>query len=173
MPAGILTPTDDDMNTHIIRPALVALAFIAFPALSSAQAPAHHGGMHHGAGAEAPSMKTPCPLHLTDLGTTPAQDSAIARIREAHMAEMKGMHSGHAADSSSHHAAMEAQMKPAMAKALADVRAVLDEPQRQRFDAAVAAHEAEKAAMKRDGRPHECGACCRMHEKAGAARHEH
>lgn len=112
-------------------------------------------------------MRTPCPLHLTGLNTTPAQDSAIAKVRSAHMAEMKAMRASHGADTA--HAAMpdsamKDHMKASMARALGDVRAVLNDAQRQQLDAAAAAHAAEKAGMAAHGMSHDCAACCREHE---------
>lgn len=124
-------------------------------------------------------MTTPCPLHLGTLGLTPAQDSAVARIRAAHMAGMKSMHPGHAGDSAAHRAAgpaMQARMKEAMGRAVAELRTVLDDAQEARLDAAIAAHDAEKAERAKAGKPHDCAACCGGHDAhhgTAAAKHEH
>lgn len=160
----------------MIVTAVAALAIA--PDFSHAQH-SHHGGMPAQADtAKAHAMKSPCPLHMSGLNTTPAQDSALARVRELHMAEMKQMRTAHGADSSTAHAAdpaMKEHMKASMARAMDGMRAVLNEGQRQQLTAAVAAHEAEKAEMAKHGMPHDCGACCRAHHSKGegAARHEH
>lgn len=166
------------MTPAFIRGAMLAAALLTVPSSARAQAASHAD--HHGAAPTAQGMKSPCPLHLTTLGTTPAQDSAIARIREAHMAEMKAMHAGHDAAAAPRHmpdSAAKARMKAGMDKALDDMRAVLTDAQRQQLDAAVAAHDAEKAALAKSGTPHDCAACCAQHERhragGAAAHHEH
>ena len=186
-----------------MRQLIISLALAIAPVCAAAQAPTAHGSMHHAAQPAAERMKTPCPLHLTTLALTPAQDSAFKAIRAAHMAEMKTVHeamgmpgmkhrsagSGQAApgvkhDSSMHAAHMKAMkdvqakpelmkaaqdsMKTSMTRALDAARAVLTAPQRETFDAAVKAHDAEKAERKAKGLP-PCAGCC---EHGEHARHE-
>lgn len=127
-------------------------------------------------------MATPCPLHLTTLSLTPAQDSAFASIRAAHRAGMQAMHANagmphHAAgDSASRHehaqhaqheaghAPMHAAMQASMARSIAAARAVLTREQVATFDAAVKAHETEMKARMAAGGPHGCADCCPEHE---------
>jgi len=177
----------------------ITLALALAPAWAAAQTPAAHDA-HHAAQPAAERMKTPCPLHLTTLDLTPAQDSAFKAIRAAHMAEMKPVHaamgmpemkhpsagSGQAEpgmkhDSSMHAAHMKAmkdvQAKPeamkaahdsmtaSMSRALDAARAVLTPAQRETFDAAVKAHDAEKAERKAKGLPM-CAECCMHGEHA-------
>jgi hypothetical protein len=175
------------MTRKTISSAVVALSLMAVPSLVHAQAQGHgqhgqHGAtMQHGDSAKkahagmghagmAHGMKSPCPLHAA-LGTTPAQDSAIARIREAHMAQMKAMHAAHAGHQpdSAMKAQMHGQMKASMESAIGQVREVLDETQREKLAAAIAAHEAEKAEMAKAGKPHDCAMCCMEHGKQHAA----
>ena len=135
-------------------------------------------------------MTTPCPMHLTTLALTPAQDSAFIAFRAAHRAEMHAVHeksgamhhagsdSAHAAhhaagapaQQGAHHAApMREAMQASMKRTLESARAVLTPAQLVKFEAAVAAHDAEKKALAAKGAPHECADCCpdhdAMHEK--------
>ena len=164
--------------TRTILLAAAAIALTAAPTTVRAQH-SHHAAMpSHAAATKQHAMKTPCPLHMTGLNTTPAQDSALARVRAAHMADMKQMHASHGADSSRAHMtdpAMKAHMKASMGRALDGMRVVLNETQRQQLAAAVAAHDAEKAEMAKQGMAHDCAACCREHDAKpqAAAKHEH
>jgi hypothetical protein len=177
----------------------MTLALALAPAWAAAQTPAAHAA-HHAMQPAAERMKTPCPLHLTTLQLTPAQDSAFKAIRAAHMAEMKSVHAAMGmpemkhepgmkhpaagaahADSSMHAAHLKAmkdmQAKPeamkaaqdamaaSMGRALAAARAVLTPVQRETFDAAVKAHDAEKAERKAKGLP-PCAGCCEHGEHA-------
>jgi hypothetical protein len=154
---------------RIITIVAVAGALLATPAL--AQQPA-----------ASTKMTTPCPLHLTTLSLTPAQDSAFASIRAAHRAQMQAMHANagmphHAAGDSarrhdpaqhvqheSGHAPMHAAMQASMERSIAAARAVLTPGQVATFDAAVKAHDAEMKARMADGGTHGCADCCPEHE---------
>lgn len=166
-----------------MRLTTIALALALAPAWATAQ----HSD--HSANAAAP-MKTACPLHAKDLGLTPLQDTAFAKIRAAHMAEMAAVHERlgappmmmhgagakpDSAEHAKHHAAMtpamraalDSAMKASMSRAVDAARATLGDAQRARFDAAVAAHAAEKKEREAKGMPHACGDCCAEHGKAG------
>ena len=70
---------------------LIAAALAAqLPAASPAQQADHHA-RHHAAAGDSTHMRTPCPLHLTTLDLTPAQDSALRAIRAAHVAEVRAV----------------------------------------------------------------------------------
>lgn len=173
-----------------MRTLALTIALVAAPVIAGAQQ--HQHGADHSAhaqqAAKAEGMKTKCPLHLTTLNLTPAQDSAFKAIRAEHMAAMKQSHgqemkheAGMKHDSATHAQHM-AQMTPeakakqheamqaSMAKAIGSARAVLSAEQQATFDAAVAAHKAEKEEMKKAGKKHECGECC-DHGKAGHGQH--
>jgi hypothetical protein len=163
----------------------IALGLAVAAVAANAQQPvAGHGRAMHDAAAT--PMKTPCPLHLTTLNLTRAQDSAFKAIRAAHLAEMKPIHAamgmpamqhqpGMKHDSATHaqHQAMMKQhvvkpevmkaahdsMQASMTRAIVAARAVLTPAQRTRFDAAVKAHEAEMAARKAKGLS-PCAGCC-------------
>lgn len=167
--------------TRTLLAATTAIAIAILPSAAPAQQAAHGAHSAHSAHADTAkghTMKSPCPLHLTGLNTTPAQDSALARVREAHMAEMKTMHASHGADAahaSMPDSAMNDHMKASMARALDGMRAVLGDTQRQQLDAAASAHAAEKAEMAKHGMAHDCAACCREHhaKREGGAQHQH
>lgn len=136
------------------------------------------------------AMRTPCPLHLTTLALTPPQDTALRAIRAAHMAEVRAVrarlgiadaHESRAVPAASQGAkptlvpdalreampeAMREAMRASMTRATQGVRATLTDSQRTTFDAAVAAHAAEKAERERAGTPHACDDCCREHGHA-------
>ena len=156
------------MYRSILAGALLALT----PAFATAQATGHQPGhgdhaAHHAAHPGA-GMKNPCPLHLTTLDLTPAQDSSVRAIRAAHMDEMK------AAKAAAGGKVPADTMKASMARAKEAVRALLTDAQRTTFDAAVSAHEAEKAEMKARGEAHDCEKCCAAHrEEHGAAHANH
>lgn len=155
------------MRTFTIVAAAVAL--LATPAF--AQQPAASS-----------KMTTPCPLHLTTLSLTPAQDSAFASIRAAHRAGMQAVHANagmphHAVGDSAHRhdpaqhaqhmaerAAMHAAMQASMERSIAAARAVLTREQAATFDAAVKAHDAEMKARMAAGGTHSCADCCPEHE---------
>lgn len=187
-----------------MRTLALTIALAAAPALATAQAAQHQHGAGHAAhqaqqaAPKAEGMKTKCPLHLTTLNLTPAQDSAFKAIRAEHMAAMKASHqqampvmkheAGMKHDSATHaqhmaaitpetKAKQQAAMQASMAKAVQSARAVLTAEQQATFDAAVAAHKAEKEEMKKAGKEHQCGECC-DHAKMGehgkaAAAHKH
>lgn len=136
--------------------------------------------------AQSSKLSTPCPLHLTTLALTPAQDSAFAAIRAAHRAEMHAVHektgaAHHAAgshaqhDAAQHakhqagHAPMQEAMHASMKRSLEAARAVLTAGQLATFDAAAKAHDEEKKALAAKGGTHSCADCCpdhdAMHEK--------
>jgi hypothetical protein len=133
-----------------MRHATIVLAFAFAPVLAGGQTSAAHDSAghaaHHAAQPTGERMKTPCPLHLTTLDLTPAQAYAFKAIREAHMAEMKPE-----AATPEKMKATQDSMKASMARALDAARTVLTAPQRETFDAAVKAHDAEKAERKAKG----------------------
>ena len=144
---------------------VAALVAAARPAAAQHDAHAGHAPAAH-------AMRTPCPLHLDSLALTPVQDTALVAIRAAHMAEMKAVKArlGMPTDSA-HHPAHHEAMQASMARSLDAVRAILDDTQRVRFEAAVAAHAAEKKARRASGQPHDCGECCKGHDAAHGAGH--
>lgn len=175
----------------LLGSAAMVLALSVAPAAAQAQGHGKHDPHasssmmpHHGVPVTTEGSKIPCPLHLTTLNTTPAQDSLIAGIRRAHMADMRAMHASHGPGASgAHHAdaatqaQIKAHMRAAMDSAVAEMGAVLDADQRRQLGEAVAAHAAEQAAMEKDGMTHDCSMCCKNHEQhkvvKGAVKHEH
>jgi hypothetical protein len=161
-----------------MRHATIALAFALAPALARGQTSATHDSAahaaHHAARPTGERMKTPCPLHLTTLDLTPAQDFAFKAIRKAHRAEMthdSATHAQHMARMKQEAATPDMMqvaqdsMKASMTRALDAARTVLSAPQREKFDAAVKAHDAEKAERKAKGLP-PCAGCCEHGEHA-------
>lgn len=142
----------------MIRTTLAIAALALAPALGAQST-------HH-----ASAENAPCPLHLTTLALTPAQDSAVEAIRTAHMSEMKAAKPAAGADSAAKARAHET-MTTSMRAALDSVRRVLDAGQLATFEAAVAAHEKEKQAMRSRGEKHDCTSCCEKHEAHDAAKH--
>jgi hypothetical protein len=119
-----------------------------------------------------------CPMSLTNLDLTAAQQSAFDSIRAQHRAEMTKLMPEHAAMMKAGHADMKmgdkmgdkmsmkmtmtpadsAAMEQSMKKAVEAMRTILTDRQRVKFDAAVAAHETKMAAAKKNG--DDMMACC-------------
>jgi hypothetical protein len=112
-------------------------------------------------------MAAACPLQLTSLGLSAAQQTVFDSIRTEHQAAMKSLMKEHESHpmaaapgammkmSDADRAAMEKSMK----LALDAVRAILTPAQLATFNAAVTAHETEMKAMQAKGE-HDCMACC-------------
>jgi hypothetical protein len=113
------------------------------------------------------TMKTTCPLHLTTLNLSAAQQVVFDSLKKEHEGVMKtamGSHDMAAMTAGGDHKMMKmsaddhAAMEKNMQLTIAAVRAILSDSQRQVFDAAVTAHETEmKAMMAKDG---DCMTCC-------------
>jgi len=161
-----------------MRRLIPSLALLtAFAASAGAQQKPPMGGMKgmhmDSTHAMMPGMTTPCPLHLTTLNLTAAQQATYDSIGKAHEAEMqklmpmsagmggmaKGVKPGepmpmHAAPAGGMGMMMAmdstktAAMEQSMETAVAAVRAILTPEQRVTFDAAVTAHETEMKAMR-------------------------
>jgi hypothetical protein len=148
-----------------MRRILSTLALLAVATTAAGAQQMDHSKMM---GMHASGMKNPCPLHLTTLNLSAAQQIVFDSLKKEHEAGMKtlmakahdGMAGGAMADhkmmkmSADDHAAMEKSMK----LTIDAVRAILTNEQRATFDAAVTAHEAEMKAMMEKGG--DCMACC-------------
>ena len=150
------------MTTTIARFTLAAV--LVAGCAPATQRMKHHDQHASMAAASNHSMKTPCPLHLTTLGLSPAQQAAMDSIRAARKAAMKTQLAGIDARGGAPTDADRATMERDMKGALASARAILTDAQRVTFDAAVAEHSAEMARHKADG-THDCLACCRECEQ--------
>lgn len=168
-----------------MRTFTIAIALAFMPAIAAAQTTGHgaHGAGHEAHNAAKPAAKVACPLHLTTLQLTAAQEATFQTIRTAHEAEMKQLHAqlmpgmkheaGQQHDAKTHaqhmasvpaeakakaHEAMRASMK----KSAAAARAVLSGGQLPKFDAALKECEAKCEEC--------CAAGCASH--GGHAKHE-
>ncbi len=92
-----------------------------------------------------------CPMEPTNLHLTAKQDSAFAKLRAEHMAEMKALDS-----------VRMREMEASMNKTFTAMRLVLTPAQQATFDKSVADHKAEMAKMNAQGK--DAMAACGNHE---------
>lgn len=156
-----------------MRHPMIGIALVALTALSA--------GAQTGSGMMAPgtahAMKTPCPMHLETLALTPAQQLSVDSIRADHEALMKSMMASHMSKRAGAKPmvmsdADKAMMRSTMHLTAAAMHSVLDPTQRQTFDAAMKAHEAEMATKGAQGCA-DCYKACMDHMSHHAAmKHE-